>query len=308
MSLKHDKKSNPRSDQRVVKTLRIRTLDHLARRLKCTVTEIERFESDPESFYRYGEFIDTKGKVRPKAQPQKRLHPILQQLNHILQHVELSDCAHGGRRKRSYRTNATPHIAQPVLIKSDVRNFFPNISTEMVEAAFRFRCECSLRVAHSLAKITTPNNSVPQGAPHSTMVAAIVLEPMVKRLQKLATQHGANYTQFVDDISISGPAHIAKLKDLVIKIIRTSGFEVAANKTEVITRDQEQIVTGVRVNDGMDAPSSQMPTIRNLIECYKNDPNAVSLASLEGKIAAISSLNKGAGKFLRRQLRHATQT
>ena len=109
-----------------------------------------------------------------------------------------------------------------------------NVTSDMVRRAFQYRCKCAPEVARLLAASTTPFGCLPQGAPYSSIVAAVATDRLADRLRSLAEQHGARYTQYVDDITLSGPKHIARLKNLMIRIIRSVGFDIASEKIEIV--------------------------------------------------------------------------
>lgn len=284
------------------KTLRIRTVEHLAKQLRCSRSELEKYAAHPEHYYRKGEFTDKKGKRRPKSVAQPRLKEILSNLNKLLQRLDLPPALHGSRRRHSYITNAAEHVGKEMVLNADIRSFFPSITTKMVRIAFRHQLQCSPKVATLISVITTPEGVLPQGPPHSPMVANIVLLPLVRRLEGLARQHGATYTQYVDDITLSGPVRVAGLRNLVCRIVKQQGFSCATEKVHRLSRRGEQVVTGVRVNDGLDVPRATLKSTQALL---LGDHSGIS-SSLEGKIAAIKRLNPGVGRNLQRTLRKST--
>ena len=129
----------------------------------------------------------------------------------------------------------------------------------------------------------------------------------------LAECHGSDYSQFVDDGAISGPAYLEELRPLVDRIIRQEGLHASPKPKKRTTtyRHQEQTVTGIRVNNRIDVPRQMVRDVRGEIEQLGSrtdsaPPSARELASLVGKIRHISSLNRGAGKSLLGRLRRAT--
>ncbi len=295
--------------------MRIRTVKHLAKMLHCSPSELHRFSANPRAHYRFGEFTDKKGKPRRKAVPVGRLRVIMKSLNNYLQRLVLHDSQHGGRKRRSYVTNAKQHLRRPVLIKRDIHKFFPSVTTRMAYRAFRYRCRCSPEVAAMLAVITTPDGCLPQGSPHSTIVGALVVEQLATRLSRLAKKHGAKYTQYVDDISLSGPKHLEQMEPLVCKIIRDEKFNLALDKDGTALKGgvehsyQEQTVTGVRVNHQLDVTSKAKRDVQSMIDSLTQNGEPESLIrSIEGKISSIRQLNPGAARSLLRRLRRAQKS
>lgn len=280
------------------RTLRIRTVDHLARRLRCSRNELLKYAQEPERYFREGSFTDKKGKVRPKTVPQGRLRAILENLNTLIHSMELHPAIHGSRRSRSYLTNAKVHVNKSVVLNLDIRDCFPSITHSMVARSFHRVAKCSPEISGILARISTPFGILPQGAPHSPMVANLALVPLILRLNKLADDHRAAHSQYVDDVTISGSDRIRGLKRLVCKIIEQEGFSIAPEKMHVRGRDMEQVVTGVRVNEGLDVTRERLAAVKKEMA-----QGCVMPSSLEGKIRAIKKLNPGVARLLERQMR-----
>jgi hypothetical protein len=178
----------------------------------------------------------------------------------------------------------------------------------MVYTMFVQRLGCVPDVARILTRLTTLDGAIPQGAPTSTMVANIVLEPLVLRVRGLADQHGAAYGQFVDDGTISGPSHLRRLLPLVKQIVAQAGFTAKESKTVCVDADHEQIVTGYRVNHQLDVPRKTIDKTAHLLTSMESNlkvgrtPSLKQLSSSKSLIRHISRTNKGAGRLLGRRL------
>lgn len=288
---------------RKLSALNIRSIKHLCRHLGTSLPELDHIFAHTARYY-HKRNRTIKGKPRLLCTPQGRLREIIDRLNQLLQRLEFDDSIQGGIRGKSTISNATPHLRKPVIIKLDLKDFFPRISNNMVYAAF-IRAGCTPDVSRYLTKISTFEGHLPQGSPTSTIVSALVIGPMAKRISMLATQHNADYTQWVDDITISGPKHIEKLIPLIEKIISQSGFSPNIKKRDVVLSSNEQVVTGIRVNFQIDAPSEKFDQVKKKIEEIRKRKSMISskeYASLSGRIRYIKKLNPGAGKYLGNQL------
>lgn len=221
---------------------------------------------------------------------------------------------HGGIKGRSARTYASPHVGKPVLLKSDLKNFFPSVHRKRIYRLFCEQLKCSPDVARILTRLTTVKNQLPQGSPTSTAIANLVSMGMARRLHLLSVSVGAVVGTYVDDIAISGPGYVGRYKQLVKKVISQEGFEPNDEKTEIYGRDDEQIAAGFRVNTRLDIPSKKLREIRAAIEALEGKMaigEAVDdsmLASILGKISHVQSLNKGAGMWLRKRLQSILRT
>jgi hypothetical protein len=289
-----------------MKSLRIRDVRHLCRHLGTNERELQLLCQEIEShYYRHQE--TKSGKVRQFATPTGRLRAIVENLKRLLGRLELPDCVHGGRRGRSYETNAEPHLNQKELLKSDITNFFPSIRSGRVYDLFVKHLECSPDVARYLTRLVTVDGAVPQGSPTSTVVAALVTGRLARRMERMADQHGAKATQYVDDLAVSGQ-RAGRLKGLLRTIVEQEGFSTHPRKTKVTRAEKEQVVTGVRVDHGRDVPSQKICEVRRQIAEIGHlleEGAAVDrsmIRRVEGRLHYISRLNPGAAKCYRRRL------
>ncbi|MCK4632422.1 MAG: RNA-directed DNA polymerase [candidate division Zixibacteria bacterium] len=254
--------------------------------------------------------MEKKGKRRPTATPIGRFRFIVGRLASLLQRLEHPKVMHGGLRGRSTRTYAQPHVGRPAILKSDLESFFPNVRPGKVYNAF-IELRCSPDVARFLTRLTTLEGGLPQGSPTSTVVGNIVTHSLARRLDRLAKSFNGTAGTYVDDIVVSGPAFVENLAPTVKRIIEQEGFRQNTNKTKVFYGNEEQVVTGVRVNSCLDAPSAKVRETRDLIdsldaemEKHRNG-DSTQVLSIRGKIAYIGTLNRGAAESLSKRLRRA---
>jgi retron-type reverse transcriptase len=195
-----------------------------------------------------------------------------------------------------------------MVVANDLKDFFPSINYKKVYSVFSKRLGCKPDIARYLTKLTTIGGCLPQGSPTSTILSALVAEPLTNRLNGLSKKHGSTYTQYVDDITFSGPVHVARLNPLIERIIKQEGFKPNPSKRKVMGINQEQVVTGIKVNQGADVPSTKIKEVCKQIdelEAHRQSGRAPSkhqVASVAGKIQYITQLNQGAGRHLRRRL------
>lgn len=291
---------------RKLSALNICEMSHLFSLLGTNKKELDHIIAHPERYY-WQETRNIKGKMRPIAAPQGRLLEILKRLNGLLQRIDLPENIHGGICGHSHITNAALHAKKPMVVNNDLKDFFPSVNHRKVYNIFFRRLGCKPDIARYLTRLTTLNGSLPQGSPTSTILSALVIEPIVKRVDILAKKHGATYTQYVDDMAISGSAHIKQLNPLLGKIIKQQGFRLNPSKTKVLDDKKEQVVTGVRVNQGTDIPSDKIKEIRDLIQELnvrhqtKGEITKGEILRVKGKIRYATNLNRGAGHFLQKR-------
>lgn len=299
---------------RTLGRLDIRCVNHLCKHLGCTQKELTKFRQHPERWYRHWMMKDRSGSERPISVPRGRFYGISKNLQKLLSRVALPPYLHGGVREHSPRTNALVHVGKVAVLKFDIEKFFPHIRPRRVYSLFYDRLGCSAEVAAILTRLTTLDRGLPQGSPTSTVVANLVIIPLAARLNGLAMSHDSDYSQFVDDGAISGPGYLERLRPLIEKVVHQEGFRASPKPHKRLTlyRQQEQVVTGVKVNRRLGAPSAKVQEVSGLLDtCYSQVaagerlPEKV-IRSLKGKIQYVEGLDPVAGTALRQRLMQIT--
>jgi hypothetical protein len=231
----------------------------------------------------------TGGKRRisaPRAEL-KRVQRIL--LEQILSKVPVHDACHGFVARRSVVTNAEPHQQAAVVIKMDLRDFFPTVHYRRVAGLFR-SLGYSDTIANALAGLTTHRpvlddgtvvwpGALPQGAPTSPSIANLVARSLDRRLAGLAARVGARYTRYADDLTFS----FAETPELPIgrfcwwvdQICQQEGFIENVAKRRILRRGNQQRVTGVVVNSGLFVPRAARRRFRAILHnCRTNGVEA----------------------------------
>jgi RNA-directed DNA polymerase len=294
-------------DSKPIVRLRIRDPKHLYIHLVTSKDELDSILQHIDRHY-YRNSIERKGKIRDLYVPIGRLRQILDNLQGLLQRIDLPSFIHGGRRGYSIFSNAADHRNKPMLVSFDIKDFFPSVSHRMVYEMFNKHQECSPDVARVLTRLVTYEGHLPQGSPTSTIVACLVVERLSKRLNGLARSHAGSYSQFVDDGTMSGPKHLCRLIRTIQAIVSQEGFNLNNKKTKVMNSRREQVVTGIRVNSGFDAPSEKVKEVELLLSDLQSRIDAglsiskKAMLSLEGKIRFIGRLNPGIAKHMMKNL------
>jgi retron-type reverse transcriptase len=212
-------------------------------------------------------------------------------LEKVLSPIPAHDAAHGFIPGRSTVTNATPHLGAKVLVKFDLRDFFPTIGYYRVVGLFarlgysvddaRFSSsDGSRRIAATLARLCcyTPDphawhlGHCPQGAPTSPAISNLVCRRMDSRLSGLAKRNGGVYTRYADDLTFSFRTTVPDLGRLrwwVDQVCHQEGFVVHQDKFRVIRSSQRQVVTGIVVNDALRVPRSERRRFRAILHNCK---------------------------------------
>lgn len=154
------------------------------------------------------------GEPRTITAPRLTLRRVQRQiLDELLSKLPTHTAAHGFVKKRSVVTNAKPHESSQLVVKLDLKDFFPTISYHRVRGLL-CRYGFSPEVADTLAGLTTHRavlsdgyvvwpGVLPQGAPTSPVLANLICRRLDSRLSGLAKRMGARYTRYADDLTFS---------------------------------------------------------------------------------------------------------
>ena len=247
------------------------------------------------------------GGFRIINKPDPELKTILRKINrHYLQRLYLPDSLHGSVKFRSPKTNALPHIAETVIIKLDISDFFPSIKFPRVYQLF-LDYGFSGKEAEILSKLTTFNNKLAQGFPTSSSIANLIIKSSLEpRIKNICEKYGFNLTIYQDDITISGDRKILKFLSLFIRIIQQEGFSINKQKIKILYSYKRQDVTGFVVNEKLNISKEEYrktkAEIHNLlvhgIGSYETSSPQFLKQHLLGKINRILEVNPQRGNKL----------
>jgi hypothetical protein len=260
-----------------------RTTEALAALLGVSEHDIRRFTrpgAAPGSAYVEFDVPKARGGTRRLAAPRAALKRVQRRiLDHILAGLPVHDACHAYVPGRSLVTNTAPHVGAAVIVKTDLRDFFPSIHYRRVFGLFQYY-GYDVPASALLAKLTTymPRTEdgqvcrpgvLPQGAPTSPAIANLVCRGLDARLTGLARRCGGRYTRYADDLTFSFPAEpgqgIGRLFWWIDQICAQEGFAERADKRRVLRPSQRQLVTGVVVNAGQTVPRAARRRFRALL-------------------------------------------
>jgi len=295
---------------------KLRTISDLVRHLGINESFLrellDELTYDDTKLYRSWEEPKKSGGSRPIDAPKEKLSFVQRRINdRILQRTRIHKAAIGGVRGKGLIDNLKIHVGKPMVANFDLKSFFTNISCRQVYESFR-AIGVSPGVAKLLTRLTTFKGRLPQGAPTSTMLANIVAgyerqNCLDRRIGGLCQGHGSQNRRWIDDLSISGPRYLPKLKATVKRIIEQSGFKPNIDKISFASDKEPQVVTGHLVNAKPNIRKDERRRLRAILhKCRTIGPEKVTGDSigtlrnrLKGKIAHYQSVNPELGpKFL----------
>jgi len=299
----------------------------------------ERTPAGPLRHYTYNWLKGRRGKRRLLEMPKHRLKEIQRRVLHdILDRLPPHNAAHGFRQGRSVRTFAAPHANRTIVLRFDLRAFFPSIPASRVHALFRtagyprdvarvLTGLCTNRVPNDVWNALLPEDRaraeyaterrlyravhLPQGTPTSPALANLCAYRFDCRLHALALSLNADYTRYADDLAFSGGEELERgarrFQVLVGRIALEEGFELHTRKSRFMRQGVRQQLAGVVVNAHPNVRRDEFDRLKAILtNCVRHGPasqnrdgHANFRGCLAGKIAYVSMLNPARGERLR---------
>jgi RNA-directed DNA polymerase len=284
--------------------------------------------------YRYYWIAKSGGRKRLVESPKPQLKEIQRQiLGEILGVIRPHPSAHAFRSQRSTITCAAPHVGQRVVLRIDLRDFFPRIRQSRIHALFH-TLGYPEGVARLLAALCTnavddsfflPDDAtgrrhelwqifrqphLPQGAPTSPALANFCAYRLDCRLTGLARSVDANYTRYADDLVFSGDSDfersLHRFRVFVCAIVLDEGFAIRHRKTRVMRSGAQQSIAGLVVNRRINVPRDEYDRLKaTLHNCRRFGPESQNRGDhprfrehLQGKIAYVAMTQRERGAKL----------
>lgn len=276
----------------------IKSINSLSKILNVNRETIEEIASKSGSFYAPFNKSTKSGKIREIDNPYGPLKEIQNRIQkNILSRIKIPERIYGGVKGKSPKANAEKHVAKPLVVTIDIKNFFPSISNNRVYKIFSETLGCSPPVSRLLTQLTTFQRRLPQGAPTSTIISALALIPLHNKLFLTAVEtFKCEFTIWVDDITISGK----QARDTVestIQAILDENFSIRNKKKKIMPSHKKQICTGILVNNNISLEKAKIEKIRKeIIESKKSLD--INIKSTSGKISYAKYINHKKGEKL----------
>lgn len=227
-----------------------KNLNYLLEKLSLHESELEMINIH----YRKHEIPKKTGGKRMLHVPSRSLKKVQKKiLNNLLYKEKLHPCSYAYRKGKSIVDNAKVHCGKAVIIKMDIRDFFPSVKAEKVNLLF-LKLGWDQEASDKLTELCTWENGLPQGAPTSPALSNIILYKLDKNLFSMAQGLGASYTRYADDLTFSliedDPAKVRSIIKLTQLAVEKEGFRInfKKGKINVLRNHQHQKICGVTVN------------------------------------------------------------
>jgi RNA-directed DNA polymerase len=210
-----------------------------------------------------------KGGVRVISAPKKRLRQAQEWVLHtILEPLPVHEAAMAFRPGRCITHNAAAHTGKEIVIRVDLKDFFPSLGLARVKQFFQ-KEGFNEGIATILALLCTEAprvpvvfdgqkrfaavgpRGVPQGACTSPALTNLLCRRLDARLTGAAAKWGFTYTRYADDLVFSHEKSDAKIGGflaLVRQILADEKLTENEKKTLISRPQHRQTVTGLVVN------------------------------------------------------------
>ncbi|MCM8542883.1 MAG: retron St85 family RNA-directed DNA polymerase [Lentisphaeraceae bacterium] len=240
--------------------------------------------------YRKHEIPKKTGGVRVLHIPSRSLKKIQKKiLLNLLYKEKVHPCSYAYRKGKSIVDNARVHCGKAVIIKMDIRDFFPSVKADKIHNLF-LKLGWNKEVADKLTELCTWDNGLPQGAPTSPALSNIILYELDKKLFSMARGFKASYSRYADDLTFSLVEDKPEIVRSIIKLtqlaVEKEGFRInfKKGKMNVLRNHQHQRICGITVNS--DKPTLSRKERRKLraIKHHLDNgrPATMSESQLEG--------------------------
>lgn len=183
-------------------------------------------------------------------------------LTNVLNERIISSYAKAYKKGLSLLDNALPHLHQKIVLKLDIKDFFPSIDFLKVYKKVFPRNIYPEAVASLLTNLVTYNNTLPQGAPTSSYISNLVLRSFDIKIGSFCQSKNIAYTRYCDDMTFSGEFNPQEIINLVKTELFKENFILNKKKIKIIKSNKAQIVTGIVCNEKLSIPRTYKKFIR----------------------------------------------
>ena len=250
----------------------------LARRLGMTEAQLRGIDAQYHMF----SIAKRRGGTRTIMAPAPALKSVQQRIHRrLLKRLRAHPAAMGFAPGQSIASHALCHAGQAVVVRMDLRDFFPSTTSRRMHRYFRW-IGWNQQAAELLVRLTTWDGALPQGAPTSPRLSNLVNYRMDLRLAAMAKAVGrgaaadANamtptleifYSRYADDLSFSFSRDDHHAIEAVIRwtgrIVEAEGYKLhTKKKLRIMRRHDRQVVTGLVVNEGVRLPRHRRRWLR----------------------------------------------
>lgn len=206
--------------------------------------------SNPARYYRTFYIAKGKGNLKRRIDAPVVALKVIQKWAgyHLANNIKFAPSVVGFVPGISTVQAAAKHCGSRWLFTTDIENFFPTTSEDLVASSLR-SYGYSMRGSDLFARLACYNGFLAQGSPASPVLSNMCFREADKAIDEYASLHGLTYTRYADDIAISGKGDIpADIAEFVTKIVTGYGWKISAKKTRFFKAPYRLKVYGLVVN------------------------------------------------------------
>lgn len=271
------------------------------------------YKEKPDTMYRTFKIPKRNGEFRVIHAQKDNLKLIQRKLSdklaeihqeYIINNEIKANISHGFQKGRSISTNALVHKNKRYVLNIDILNFFPSFNFGRVQGYFYKSREFNFSKETStiIAQLACYKGKLPQGAPSSPIISNLIFNIVDLRILSLVKKYKLNYTRYADDMSFSTNNKKFKVDYIdfieeLTELIQKNGFEINQDKTRLEYYSSRQEVTGLTVNDKLNANRYFINETRAMVnQLFKKnsfyiDGKDGSINQLEGRLSFINQLD-----------------
>ena len=176
----------------------------------------------------------------------------------------------GFRQGKTIVDNAMPHLGHDVLLKMDIKDFFPSVTEASVRKYFH-SLGYQGGLSGTLAYLCCKDNRLPQGAPTSPLLSNVLFVKMDRELDRIAVMEGLSYTRYADDLTFSGARIPIPFIKTVTQVAKDNNLRINKEKTRRSGKGSRKVITGVSISSGKPTiPRSLKREIRQKVHYILN--------------------------------------
>lgn len=260
---------------------------HWAKLMGMNYSDVLSILSNRNAYYNQFRIKKKRGGFRHIDAPNPQLYNIQNWIKgFILDQVKFPKEITSYQKGKSIIDNAKPHVNKELIVKFDLKDFFRTVTEDRVFGIFRMlgynkavaidlskACCIDIPEEDTEKKLKYPLGCLPQGAPSSPALSNLSAVKMDYRLIAYAKSKNLDYTRYADDITLSGKVSDKPSLWAIKQMVKDDGFMLNILKTKYVHRSNQQIVTGLTVNERLSIPKRDRKQIHtHLHNCINFGP------------------------------------
>lgn len=155
---------------------------------------------------------------------------------HIFKNLPMHNANYAYMKGRSIKKAAELQNTGEILIRVDLRNFFPSHRAKYIVDRLKDLTGYSEGMCWFMSKLCCYDNVLPQGSVASPVLSIVLNKDMDEKIEAIAEANGMSYIRYADDITLSGEDRTDKeCWSIVRKVAQAvQPFRVNWNKVDIM--------------------------------------------------------------------------